>query len=102
MFLSLNSNHPDIVKSGQKKLTVKCLDIGEILAQYDEKDFVVVKMDIEGSEYELLLDLMQKNVLRIIDQLAIEHHLNVMTFKTPLDVFNYILKKNKVQLINWV
>ena len=101
-FISLNSNHPDIVKSGNKKVTVKCVDIGRILAEYDENDFIIVKMDIEGSEYELLLDLAQKNVLKLIDQLAIEHHENVMEFKTPLDVFNFILKKNEIELLNWI
>ena len=78
----MNSNHPDIVKSGNKKVTVKCVDIGRILAEYDEKDFIIVKMDIEGSEYELLLDLAQKNVLKLIDQLAIEHHENVIMIFT--------------------
>ncbi len=62
-------------------------------------------MDIEGSEFELILDLAQKNMLRLIDQLAIEYHhymIDMMAFKTPIDVFNFILKKNGIQLLTWV
>ena len=62
-------------------------------------------MDIEGSEFELILDLAQKNLLRLIDQLAIEYHnymIDMMAFKTPIDVFNFILKKNGIHLLTWV
>ena len=59
-------------------------------------------MDIEGSEYELLLHLYKKNVLHLIDQLAIEQHPDVSPFKTPLDIFDFIINESGVKLLKWV
>jgi len=45
---SLNKNHPDAVRSGQKSVKVRSVDVARLIKQYDERDLVVVKMDIEG------------------------------------------------------
>ena len=39
-------------------------------------DFVVVKMDIEGSEYEVLPSLLRTGTIRLIDELMLEVHYN--------------------------
>jgi FkbM family methyltransferase len=46
---SLNKNHPDAIRSGQKSVKVRSIDVARLIKQYDERDLVVVKMDIEGS-----------------------------------------------------
>lgn len=73
---SLDKNHPDVIKSGREKLTVKCVDLARILKLYKEEDFIVVKMDIEGSEYDLIFDLLKKDALKLIDHMAVEFHSN--------------------------
>jgi FkbM family methyltransferase len=49
---SLNKNHPDAVRSGQKSVKVRSVEIARLIKQYDERDLVVVKMDIEGISSE--------------------------------------------------
>lgn len=98
---SLNKDHPDVVSSGQKKLTVECKDIARLIAQYREDDLVVIKMDIEASEYDLLLDFLKKNVFKLIDYLAVEFHPAFSKYKNPEDVFLAIMKLYGSKYIKW-
>lgn len=98
---SLNKEHPDVLRSGQKKVTVKCKDISRILKQYKENDFIVIKMDIEGSEYDLLLDFMKKDVYKFIDYLAVEFHPQITRFKTVDSVFLEIMKMYDTKYVRW-
>jgi FkbM family methyltransferase len=98
---SLNKQHPDSKRSGGKKVQVACKDIAEIINQYNERDLIVVKMDIEGAEYDLLLDFMQKDVLRLIDHIAIEFHPFVSPFKGTEDVLQAIIRLYGANFLNW-
>ncbi len=48
-------------------MTVQSLDIARIIKQYSENDTIIVKMDIEGSEYDLIQDFAKKDVFKLID-----------------------------------
>ena len=98
---SIDENHPDVIQSKKKKVTVKCVDIANILRQYNENDLVIVKMDIEGAEYDLLLDFIKKDVYKLVDYLAIEFHRQVHRFKTPEDVFIEVLKLYGTNFVKW-
>ena len=39
------------------------------------KDFVVVKMDVEGAEYELIPHMAEMSIWTVVDYLLIEWHL---------------------------
>jgi FkbM family methyltransferase len=79
---SLNKNHPDVIKSGSNtKVTVKCVDIARIVRKYRESDFLVIKVDIEGAEYDLLFDFLNKAVFKLIDHIAVEFHPNASNSK---------------------
>jgi FkbM family methyltransferase len=56
---SINQKHRD-VQNGKNKVTVKCMDLARLINQYNETDLIVVKMDIEGAEYDLLKDFHKK------------------------------------------
>jgi len=100
---SLDNNHPDVVRSGKTKVNVSCVDIAELLLEnFNENDFIVVKIDIEGAEYDLLVDFIKKNVLKLIDYIGIEYHNNLLKFNSPNQVFNYILQSNGIKLLKWV
>ncbi|KAG0590056.1 hypothetical protein KC19_1G068000 [Ceratodon purpureus] len=71
------------VQSGSPKLErdqlieVQGIDIAEwIRSVASEDDFVVVKMDVEGAEYELLPRLMTTGVICLVDELFLECHYN--------------------------
>ncbi len=99
---SLELNHPDVVKSGNKKVKIPCKNIAAILKKYKKSDFLVLKVDIEGSEYEMLVHLLKENVLDLIDLMPIEYHTNVAKFKTPEQILNYIYRSFGVKLLRWI
>ena len=98
---SLNENHPDVVRSGKKKITVSCRDIASIISRYSVTDFVVVKMDIEGAEFDLLIDFIKKDVFKIIDYIAVEFHSGQTKYKTAQDVLMKIIQNSGSDFANW-
>jgi FkbM family methyltransferase len=98
---SLKKNHRDVVRSGFKKSKVRCVDIAEIISKYQPSDIVIVKMDVEGSEYDLLQDFIVKNVSKLIDLMVVEYHDFVSPFKSPNDVFKSLYALQGVKIINW-
>jgi FkbM family methyltransferase len=71
---SLIKDHPDVISSGYKNVTVNGIDISEILKKYNSDDEIVMKIDIEGAEYDLLLHLIKEGSLHLVDIIAIEYH----------------------------
>lgn len=98
---SLIGNHPDVVRSGKKNVTVKCVDIARIIRQYSADDFIVVKMDIEGAEYDLLLDFVVKDVYKLIDYMAVEFHPSITRFKDAKSILLQIMKLYGTNYVNW-
>jgi FkbM family methyltransferase len=77
---SILENHPDVI-ANKLKQTKPCVDLARLLRQYKQSDYVVVKMDIEGAEFELLVHLIKENVLGLIDTIAIEYHKYMSPYK---------------------
>lgn len=102
---SLFKTHPDIVKSklgGAHKITVDCKHISRIIKRYNVNDLIVVKMDIEGAEYDLLLDFFKHDVFKYIDYIAVEYHKYLSKFATPEDVFLSLFKLYNTTFIDWI
>ena len=98
---SLNKNHPDVVRSGSVKVSVKCMDIAGIIKQYKLDDLVVIKMDIEGAEYDLLLDFIKKDVLQLVDFMAIEFHPKYTKHKTAENFLIDLMNVTGVKYFEW-
>jgi hypothetical protein len=82
-------------------VTVRSKDIAAIIKQYSEKDTVIVKMDIEGAEYEVLLDFIKKDVYKLIDHMYIEFHSFASPFRNPEDVLRKIITNSAVKFLPW-
>lgn len=59
--------HDDIVE-------VDCISISDVLNKYDDDDFILVKMDIEGSEFSVLRKALEDNTISKINDLWVEWH----------------------------
>ena len=57
---------------------VESIDIADILKQYSEDDYIVVKLDIEGSEFEVCRRLLESDELLKVNELFIEWHTRMM------------------------
>lgn len=54
--------------------TVPCIDISTILSSYSEEDFLVVKLDVEGSEFRIVRRMLADGSIKKINDLYIEWH----------------------------
>jgi len=81
---SMSNNHPDVQASGQQKVTVPTVNLIKLIAENTiASDFVLVKMDIEGAEYDILPCLANSPHASLIDRLLVEYHpLNTATTGT--------------------
>lgn len=72
---SMSHNHPDTVKSGRRKVTVPTVNLNKLLAEHTiPGDYVLVKMDIEGSEFDVVPCLARSMFARLVDKLYMEEH----------------------------
>jgi len=72
---SLSKNHQDVKKSGMQKVTVPTANLMRILYENTiPGDYVIVKMDIEGAEWDILPCLAEAPIAHNIDRLYLEQH----------------------------
>jgi len=72
---SMSNSHPDVQRSGQTKVTVPTVNLNRILFENTiPADWVMVKMDIEGSEYDVLPCTAQSPAASLMDRLYLEQH----------------------------
>jgi len=72
---SMSKSHPDAQKSGLSKVTVPTVNLMRLL--YEEtipEDYVIVKMDIEGAEWDVVPCLAGSSEASLIDRLFLEEH----------------------------
>ena len=98
---SVLENHPDVIRSGKTKKTMPCIDVARILKNYTLEDFVFLKMDIEGAEYNLLLHLILTNTIELVDYIAIEYHPQIRKIKIDETMFNNILDSYGIKIYRW-
>jgi hypothetical protein len=61
-----------VIRSNRTKENIKLADIAKLIKQYKETDNIIVKMDIEGAEYNLIEDFIRRGVIKLIDYLDVE------------------------------
>mmetsp|Transcript_5063 Transcript_5063/g.16475 ORF Transcript_5063/g.16475 Transcript_5063/m.16475 type:complete len:239 (-) Transcript_5063:3200-3916(-) len=61
--------------SSRNPVQVSALDFsGWMKESFQERDYILLKMDIEGAEYKVLTKMIKDNTLCLIDKLVIEWH----------------------------
>jgi FkbM family methyltransferase len=79
---SVYANHPDAIGSKSNGTELSSINISRwLLMNTLPRDFVVVKMDIEGAEYEIIPHMAEMGVSLVMDYLLIEWH-----SKIPQDI----------------
>jgi FkbM family methyltransferase len=94
-------NYLDVLASNKTKVNVKCMDIARIINTYKQTDNIIVKMDIEGSEYDLIQHFIVKDAMKRIDYMAVEFHNFVSPFNRPEDVLYSLIKLFGVKFLSW-
>ena len=102
-----NSNMYDA--NEEKSIYVDCFDFPEYLKKLKDYDNIVIKMDVEGSEY-ILLEKIIENITEIqnIKHIFIEFHSRFMNkslkkkFRLKEIHIKDSLKKNKINFTLWI
>ena len=94
--------HKEIRKS-YAKVIARAYDISEIIDQYSIDDYIVVKMDIEGTEFTLFEHFLEQGTINKIDYIAIEFHdiYNNSTFEDKIKFFKTYLETIKKPFSQW-
>ena len=59
-------------------VAVQAIDVADLLRRRaTEEDYVVVKMDVEGAEYDIVPHLLASGVTHLIDEIFVEAHTNI-------------------------
>lgn len=84
---------------------VKCFDFSKWLSDnFDREDFIVLKMDIEGAEYEVLQKMIDDGTIDMIDRLYIDLHQQSkkgIALETHLDVLEALVMKYDIKPYRW-
>jgi len=72
---SMSANHDDVKKSGKQAVTVPTVNILKLLYETTiPSDYVILKMDIEGAEWDVLPCLAKSASASLVDRLLVEVH----------------------------
>lgn len=63
-------------------IQVECIDISSILNQYNDDDFIVVKIDVEGAEFAIVRKMLKDGSIKKINHLLIEWHTIYLSSET--------------------
>jgi len=69
-------------RDAEQRIEISCISIVDFLRSFDPKtDYIVLKLDVEGSEYEILEAILRNEMLEYLNELHIEFHSNRMPGK---------------------
>lgn len=74
------------------KITVDCISLSDLIKNKNLSKIDYVKMDIEGSENEVIQDLNKNNQLKNIAKFSIEYHHKISGHKSQLSKFLQIFE----------
>lgn len=81
------------VAESQKRL-VQCIKLSDYIKMNISNRIDMLKMDIEGAEYNVLVDLHQSKVIQRVDKIVMEYHHKLFKQKSRLATVLYILEQN--------
>ena len=79
---------------------VECFDFSTWLKQFDANDYVIVKSDLEGSEYAVFEKVLYDGTDKLIDKLYIEWHNSKMSSDNS-EIEDKLLKESSCEILPW-
>ena len=86
-----------------KKQTIETIDLGHwIKENFNEDDYVVLKLDIEGAEYDVLEHMIEDGSIKYVNKLLIEWHCAKIKDITPSRHLDLLEKLTRLQIVPYV
>lgn len=96
---------PHYISDGDliKEKVVDCINFSSFLKKQIEKDsYVICKMDIEGSEYDVLGKLIDDNTINLINEIYIEWHNHLLKSNYDTMMFINEMKSRSIKVESWI
>lgn len=84
-------------------IRVKCFDFSKwIIDNFSKEDYIILKMDIEGAEYDVLEKMIADGSIEYINKIFIEFHLKKMNMKEErhFNLVNKLMEVNNLELLS--
>jgi FkbM family methyltransferase len=90
-----------------KYCEVPCINFSEfIMKNFTKDDYIVIKMDIEGEEYNVLEDMISTDIISWVNYIAIEFHAQHFTnsdeMKIREDNILQVFQDKNIQYERWI
>lgn len=72
--ISVNNDASSIIIKSGNFIEIDCTTIDDILIKYNINNIDLIKINIEGVEYELLEYMIQKNLISLCDNIQVQFH----------------------------
>lgn len=104
---SYDKDYGGIFEYTTNEIFVEAIDFSEFISKICNKDdFVLVKMDIEGSEFDVISSLIENNSYKLINDFYCEWHErffeNREKYLNLKNKYKYIFKEQKINLFDWI
>ena len=86
-----------------EKIEVDCVSLVDYIKKnINISDYIVLKLDIEGAEFEVLDDLIENHLIEYINLIIIEWHEKMRSDNNkPREYYLDLFKKNNIRYIAW-
>lgn len=85
-------------------LKVPCIDLSSFINSFDKDDYIILKLDVEGAEYEILSKMIDDETIKRVNELHGEFHpnkINKPEIKILDEKVSNYLKENNIKFNIW-
>tara|TARA_Y100000593_G_C4300796_1_gene333256 strand:- start:1154 stop:1783 length:630 start_codon:yes stop_codon:yes gene_type:complete len=84
-------------------ITVSAIDFSSwVTANFNKDDYIIVKMDIEGAEYEILKKMFLENTISYINEFWVEWHFtNQPRYYNMAESLSKLILQRGIKLVQW-
>jgi len=84
---SINSTK---IHTADNPTSIECINLSNwIISNFNKTDLIILKLDIEGSEYDLIDHLISTGAISYINVLYVEYHAHKISIDINPDVYNH-------------
>ena len=85
---------------------VECFDLAEFIHGLSDLEFLAIKLDVEGSEFSILWNLIEKGAYRKVDEFHIEFHERFFvdeleTYARLKQAYIDFLRASNIEVVTW-
>jgi FkbM family methyltransferase len=94
------------IKYNSETEIVRVLDFSNIIETFSSiNDFIVVKLDVEGSEFDIIDKLISSGTIKYINEIYIEFHPHffddLVVYRNKIENYKKVFSENRIKFTEW-